>query len=99
MELDGAPGAVIAGTGGLTALIDLGDPAIMPGQDRRSLPSPITLLPAPAPNTPQFRVQLVLAAVPAGGPGSVAAAYRHGEQLSLKFFSHVGESSSQTFAT
>jgi uncharacterized alpha-E superfamily protein len=28
-----------------------------------------------------------------------AAAYRHGEQLSLRFFSHVGESSSQTFAT
>jgi uncharacterized alpha-E superfamily protein len=28
-----------------------------------------------------------------------AAAYRHGEQLSLRFFSHVGEASSQTFAT
>lgn len=27
------------------------------------------------------------------------AAYRHGEQLSLRFFSHVGEASSQTFAT
>jgi uncharacterized circularly permuted ATP-grasp superfamily protein/uncharacterized alpha-E superfamily protein len=26
-------------------------------------------------------------------------AYRHGEQLSLRFFSHVGEASSQTFAT
>jgi uncharacterized alpha-E superfamily protein len=28
-----------------------------------------------------------------------ATAYRHGEQLSLHFFSHVGEASSQTFAT
>jgi len=28
-----------------------------------------------------------------------AAAYRHGEQLGLRFFSHVGEASSQTFAT
>jgi uncharacterized alpha-E superfamily protein len=28
-----------------------------------------------------------------------AAAYRHGEQLSLRFFSHVGEASTQTFAT
>ena len=27
-----------------------------------------------------------------------AAAYRHGEQLGLRFFSHVGEASSQTFA-
>ena len=27
------------------------------------------------------------------------AAYRHGEQLSLRFFSHVGEASTQTFAT
>ncbi|MEA3192286.1 MAG: hypothetical protein QOD26_619 [Betaproteobacteria bacterium] len=27
------------------------------------------------------------------------AAYRHGEQLGLRFFSHVGEASSQTFAT
>jgi uncharacterized circularly permuted ATP-grasp superfamily protein/uncharacterized alpha-E superfamily protein len=28
-----------------------------------------------------------------------AAAYRHGEQLGLRFFSHVGEASTQTFAT
>jgi len=28
-----------------------------------------------------------------------AAAFRHGEQLGLRFFSHVGEASSQTFAT
>ncbi len=28
-----------------------------------------------------------------------AAAYRHGEQLGLRFFSHVGEASRQTFAT
>ena len=28
-----------------------------------------------------------------------AAAYRHSEQLSLRFFSHVGEASAQTFAT
>jgi uncharacterized circularly permuted ATP-grasp superfamily protein/uncharacterized alpha-E superfamily protein len=28
-----------------------------------------------------------------------AAAYRHGEQLGLRFFSHVSEASSQTFAT
>jgi uncharacterized circularly permuted ATP-grasp superfamily protein/uncharacterized alpha-E superfamily protein len=28
-----------------------------------------------------------------------AAAYRHGEELSLRFFSHVGEANTQTFAT
>jgi uncharacterized alpha-E superfamily protein len=28
-----------------------------------------------------------------------AAGYRHGEQLSLRFFSHVGEDNTQTFAT
>jgi uncharacterized alpha-E superfamily protein len=28
-----------------------------------------------------------------------AAAHRHGEELSLRFFSHVGEANTQTFAT
>jgi uncharacterized alpha-E superfamily protein len=28
-----------------------------------------------------------------------AAAHRHGEQLGLRFFSHVGEANTQTFAT
>ena len=28
-----------------------------------------------------------------------AAAHRHGEELGLRFFSHVGEGDTQTFAT
>ena len=28
-----------------------------------------------------------------------AAAHRHGEELGLRFFSHVGEANTQTFAT
>jgi type VII secretion protein EccE len=74
MELDGAPGAVIADDEGLTALLEIGDDTLLPGGPS-VVPSPATLLPPPALNTPRFRVQLVFAAVPAGGPGPAAAAY------------------------
>lgn len=75
-DLDGAPASIIADAHGLTAVLDLGDPALLPDQAGPPLANPATLLPAPAPDTPRFRVQLVIAAVPAGGPGSVATAYR-----------------------
>jgi ESX secretion system protein EccE len=74
-ELDGVPGAVIADTEGLTAMLEVGDDTLLPG-GLGLLPSPATLLPLPAPNTPRFRVQLVYTGVPAGGPDPVAAAYR-----------------------
>ncbi|MBB5871296.1 type VII secretion protein EccE [Allocatelliglobosispora scoriae] len=75
-ELDGVPGAIIADGGGLTALVDLGDPALLPAQAMVLLRSPVDLLPTPAPDTPRHRFQLVLSAVHASGSGSVGSAYR-----------------------
>jgi type VII secretion protein EccE len=75
MELDGVPGAVIADGEGLTAMLELGDDTLL-SSGLGVVPSPATLLPPPAPNTPRFRLQLVFLSVPAGGPGPVAAAYR-----------------------
>ncbi|MEV6965829.1 type VII secretion protein EccE [Hamadaea sp. NPDC051192] len=75
MELDGEPGAVIAHEEGLTAVLEIGDDSLLPS-GLLSVPSPAGLLPPPAPNTPRFRVQLVYASVPVGGPGAPAQAYR-----------------------
>ncbi|MEV0267623.1 type VII secretion protein EccE [Hamadaea sp. NPDC050747] len=75
MELDGEPGAVIAYEEGLTAVLEIGDDTLLPS-GLLSVPSPASLLPPPAPNTPRFRVQLVYASVPVGGPGAPAQAYR-----------------------
>ncbi|HWH01898.1 MAG TPA: type VII secretion protein EccE [Pilimelia sp.] len=79
-ELDGDPAAVLVDGAGLTAVLELGDPASLLGDAARPLPSPVSLLPAAAPDTPQVRLQLLVAGVPApvshGGAGTPATSYR-----------------------
>lgn len=75
---DGA--AAIADDGGLTAMLELGDPDDLLPDRPPVLPSPASLLPPPDPFLPPTRVQLVLTTIAApsgaGHGGAAAASYR-----------------------
>ncbi len=79
-ELAGDAAAVISDGYGMTAVLELGDPAGLLLDTPQSLPSPASLLPAMSPETPPMRVQLLLTGVPApalsAGGGIPATSYR-----------------------
>ncbi|WP_446220529.1 type VII secretion protein EccE [Micromonospora sp. IBHARD004] len=77
-ELAGGPAAVVDDAAGLTALLEIGDPADLLGDGRRTLPPPLSLLPAPSAESPPVRVQLLLSAspAPATGAGTAGTSYR-----------------------
>lgn len=79
-DLSGDAAAVISDGYGLTAVLELGDPAALLSDAPQSLPSPASLLPAAGPDTPPTRVQLVLSAATApavsAGTGTAASSYR-----------------------
>lgn len=79
-DLDGDAAAVISDGYGLTAVLELGDPAALLADTPQSLPSPANLLPAAGPDTPPTRIQLLLTGAPApavsSGGGTAATSYR-----------------------
>ncbi|GIJ75958.1 type VII secretion protein EccE [Micromonospora phaseoli] len=79
-ELAGAPAAVLDDPAGLVALLEIGDPADLLGDGARPLPSPASLLPAGAGQSPPVRLQLLLtgrtAPAVASGAGLAATSYR-----------------------
>ena len=79
-DLAGEPAAVIVDGQGLTAVLELGDPTGLLAEELFALPSPAALLPPVGPDQPPFRVQLLLAGVPApsvrAGNGTPANSYR-----------------------
>jgi type VII secretion protein EccE len=79
-ELDSDAAALISDAYGLTAVIELGDPATLISDTVATLPSPTALLPSPAPELPRVRIQLLVAGVPApalrSGAGTPATSYR-----------------------
>ncbi|HCT80333.1 MAG TPA: type VII secretion protein EccE [Micromonosporaceae bacterium] len=75
-DIEATPAAMIADGEGLVALLELGESAVIPGRAWHPLPSPASLLPAPAPDTPPVRLQLLLHAVATTGAAPVAASYR-----------------------
>ncbi len=79
-DLAGDPAAVLADAHGLTAILELGDPAGLLAQELYALPSPGALLPAAGPDHPPCRIQLLLTGVPApalrAGSGIPATSYR-----------------------
>ena len=79
-ELAGDPAAVIVDAYGLTAVLELGDPAGLLAEDLYALPSPLALLPAATAEHPPCRIQLLLTGVPAPavrtGNGTPANSYR-----------------------
>lgn len=80
VDLAGDPAAVIVDGQGLTAILELGDPAGLLAEDLFSLPSPSTLLPSAGAEHPPCRIQLLLTGVPApavrAGNGTPANSYR-----------------------
>ncbi|MCW3838861.1 type VII secretion protein EccE [Micromonospora yasonensis] len=79
-ELAGSPAAVLDDPAGMTALLEIGDPGDLLGDGPRTLPAPLSLLPAPGPETPPVRIQLLFSAspapVPAVGGGTAGTSYR-----------------------
>ncbi|MDT5037924.1 MAG: hypothetical protein QOE03_3109 [Micromonosporaceae bacterium] len=80
VDVDAAAVGVIADTFGLTAVIELGDPAALLADATPLTASPAELLPAANPAQPKVRLQLLVAGMPApslrAGSGSSATSYR-----------------------
>nr|WP_117668463.1 type VII secretion protein EccE [Micromonospora sp. MW-13] len=79
-ELAGGPAAVVDDAGGLTAVLEIGDPGDLLGDGPRGLPAPSTLLPPVSPELPPVRLQLLFSGSPApattAGGSTVATSYR-----------------------
>ncbi len=76
VDIEGTSAALIADGEGLVALLELGETGVIPSRAWHPLPSPASLLPAPAADTPPVRIQLLLHSVAATGIAPVAASYR-----------------------
>ncbi|HEY0002493.1 MAG TPA: type VII secretion protein EccE [Actinoplanes sp.] len=79
-DLAGDPAAVIADSGGLTAVLELGDPAGLLAEEVPELPSPAALLPSAGAEQPPVLIQLLLSGAPSpavrAGAGIPANSYR-----------------------
>jgi type VII secretion protein EccE len=79
-ELAGDPAAMIVDSTGVTAVLELGDPAGLLVEGLPTLPSPASLLPPAGVEHPPVRIQLLLTGVPApalrAGGGTPANSYR-----------------------
>jgi type VII secretion protein EccE len=75
-DIEATPVAMLADAEGFVALLELGESNVVPGRAWHPLPSPASLLPAPASDTPPVRIQLLLHAVATTGLAPVASSYR-----------------------
>ncbi|GHJ50534.1 hypothetical protein Cs7R123_78760 [Catellatospora sp. TT07R-123] len=75
-DIEGQQCAVLADAEGLVVLLELGEQAVLPTKAWHPLPSPASLLPAPAPDAPPVRLQLLLLANAANGSSPAASSYR-----------------------
>ncbi|MBU2667688.1 type VII secretion protein EccE [Actinoplanes bogorensis] len=79
-DLAGDPAAVLVDGHGLTAVLELGDPAGLLAEDAPALPAPATLLPSAEAELPPVLIQLLLTGAPApslrAGAGTPANSYR-----------------------
>lgn len=80
VELAGTPAALLDDPAGITALVEIGEPADLLGDGARALPAPLSLLPPAGPESPPARLQLLLSASPAptplAGSGTAGTSYR-----------------------
>ncbi|GAA1417052.1 hypothetical protein GCM10009662_68620 [Catellatospora coxensis] len=76
LDIEGVSCAALTDELGMCVLLELGDQAVMPARAWHPLPSPATLLPAPAADTPPVRLQLLLHANAANGSSPAASSYR-----------------------
>ncbi|MCO8277413.1 type VII secretion protein EccE [Actinoplanes sp. TRM 88003] len=79
-DLAGDPAAIVVDGHGLTAVLELGDPAGLLAEDAPDLPAPATLLPSAEAEVPPVLIQLLLTGAPApslrAGAGTPANSYR-----------------------
>ena len=79
-DLAGDPAALIVDGHGLTAVLELGDPAGLLAEDAPPLPAPAALLPSAGAELPPVLIQLLLTGAPApsvrAGAGTPANSYR-----------------------
>ncbi|MFF5080694.1 type VII secretion protein EccE [Actinoplanes sp. NPDC000266] len=79
-DLAGDPAAIIVDGRGLTAVLELGDPAGLLAEESATLPSPASLLPSAEAELPPVLIQLLLTGAPApslrAGAGTPANSYR-----------------------
>ncbi|WP_236047835.1 type VII secretion protein EccE [Paractinoplanes ovalisporus] len=79
-DLAGDPAAVVVDGHGLTAVLELGDPAGLLAEDAPDLPSPASLLPSAEAELPPVLIQLLMTGAPApalrAGAGTPANSYR-----------------------
>jgi type VII secretion protein EccE len=80
VDVDSATVGVIEDRYGLSAVLELGDPAALLSDAAPLAPSPAELLPTASADQPQFRLQLLVSGFPApalsAGNGSPATSYR-----------------------
>jgi ESX secretion system protein EccE len=79
-DLGGDPAAIVVDGLGLTAVLELGDPAGLLAEETAALPSPASLLPSTTTDHPPVVIQLLLSGAPApsvrAGSGTPANSYR-----------------------
>jgi type VII secretion protein EccE len=73
VDVDATEVGVIADPYGVTAVVELGDPAALVGEARPPAPVPAGLLPPPSADQPAVRLQLLVAGVAAPALGASAA--------------------------
>ncbi|WP_127500126.1 type VII secretion protein EccE [Actinoplanes solisilvae] len=80
IDLAGDPAAVLVDGYGVTAVLELGDPAGLLAEDAPAVPSPASLLPSAEAEVPPVLIQLLLTGAPApslrAGAGTPANSYR-----------------------
>ncbi|MFC5000728.1 type VII secretion protein EccE [Dactylosporangium cerinum] len=74
VDIDGVDVGVFEDADGLTATIQVGDLSDLLGDAPPPLPPLSALLPTPAPDLPEVRIQLLVSATVAPGPGAAATA-------------------------
>ncbi|GAA3237053.1 type VII secretion protein EccE [Dactylosporangium siamense] len=74
VDIDGVDVGVLEDADGLTATIRVGDLSDLLGDTPPPLPPLSALLPAPAPDLPEARIQLLISGAAAPGPGAGATA-------------------------
>ncbi|MEV4351796.1 type VII secretion protein EccE [Actinoplanes sp. NPDC049596] len=79
-DLAGDPAAIIVDGHGLTAVLELGDPAGLLAEEPATLPSPASLLPSAEAELPPVMIQMLFTGAPApslrAGAGTPANSYR-----------------------
>ncbi|MEV8514399.1 type VII secretion protein EccE [Dactylosporangium sp. NPDC051484] len=88
VDVDGADVGVLEDTDGLAAIVRVGDPSGLLGTALPPLPPLNALLPAPARDVPEVRVQLLVSAVTAPAPSTTPSATSYRQLTDGRVLAH-----------